>query len=657
MLRFFTSILILFSLTAQAQLNLNLMGQFSYPTNISDVWGYEDAAGNEYAFVGTQVGLSVVSLINPTTPVEIDFINGPNTTWRDIKTYSHYAYVVNEAFGGLLIIDLSNLPTSISYTQTLCEIGFQEAHNIFIDVPAGRAYLFGAKADSLTNGNYILDLTADPENPVYLGQYDTYIHDGFARGDTLWGSQIYEGTFAAVDVSDPANPVVLGSHITPLDFTHACWLSPDGKTLAASDETAGAFVSTFDVSDLNNIVELDRFQTPTATNAIMHNTFYHGNYIFNSYYTAGVVVLDATYPDNLVQVAYYDTSPVSGGGFVGCWGVYPYFSSGNVLATDRQQGLFYLSFTPQNAGYLQGDITDANTGFPIADAQIQIQHPEHYGDASGLTGQYKTGIVGSVTTNVTVTANGYYSQTVQATISEGFITYQDFDLVPIVPCDNSYAIQLKAFLEGMYNQTLDEMTADINQLGLIPLNQPFNTAPFNYTGVEFLHSVDPTIIDWVFVELRDVTDPSIIIDQRACLIHQDGMLSDIDGRFPLKFCDATAGGTYYVTLYHKSHLGVISSSTITLSNSSNYDFSSSTTQAAGFLQQKMLNTKAVLYSGEYDNNGLLNNQDFNKWAQQNAIVNQYINWDCDGNGVVNNLDFNLWEVNKSKVGNSLIAKP
>lgn len=657
MLRYFISLFILVCTTANAQLNLNLMGQLSYPTNISDVWGYEDAAGNEYAFVGTQVGLSVVSLINPTTPTEVGFINGPNTTWRDIKTYSHYAYVVNESSGGLLIIDLSNLPSSFTYTETLCNIGFQEAHNIFIDVPQGKVYLFGAKADSLTNANYILDIATDPENPVYLGQYDTYIHDGFARNDTLWGSQIYEGTFAAVDVSDPQNPVVLGSHITPLDFTHACWLSPDGKTLAASDESAGAFVSTYDVSDLNNIVELDRFQTPTATNAIMHNTFYHGNYIFNSYYTAGVVVLDATYPDNLVQVGYYDTSPVSGGGFVGCWGVYPYFSSGNVLATDRQQGLFYLSFTPQNAGYLQGDITDASTGFPIANAQIQIQHTEHYGAQSGLTGDYKTGIPGGATANVTVTANGYYAETVQVTITEGQITYQNFNLTPVIPCNNDYGIQVQAFLEGMFSPGIEEMIATINQQNLIPLTQPFNTSPFNYSGIEFLHSFDDSVIDWVLLELRDATDPSIIIEQRACLIHKDGMLTDIGGRFPVKFCNGLLGTNYYLALYHKSHLGVISSSTITLSNSSNYDFTSATTQAAGFLQQKMLNTKAVLYSGEYDNNGLVNNQDFNKWAQQNAIVNQYVNWDADGNGVVNNLDFNLWEVNKSKVGNSLITKP
>ena len=40
------------------------------------------------------------------------FVPGLNSIWRDIKTYGHYAYVTTEAYNGLLIIDLSNLPDS-----------------------------------------------------------------------------------------------------------------------------------------------------------------------------------------------------------------------------------------------------------------------------------------------------------------------------------------------------------------------------------------------------------------------------------------------------------------------------------------------------------------------------------------------------------------
>ena len=46
-----------------------------------------------------------------------------------------------------------------------------------------------------------------------------------------------------------------------------------------------------------------------------------GNYLVTSYYTSGITVVDATDPSNLIEIAYYDTSPdYDGGEFEGCWG-------------------------------------------------------------------------------------------------------------------------------------------------------------------------------------------------------------------------------------------------------------------------------------------------------------------------------------------------
>ena len=75
---------------------------------------------------------------------------------------------------------------------------------------------------------------------------------------------------------------------------------------------------------------------------IPHNTHVFGDYLVTSYYTSGVTIIDASDPFNLIEVAYYDTSPSSGGSFDGCWGAYPYLPSGLILATDQQEGLFVL---------------------------------------------------------------------------------------------------------------------------------------------------------------------------------------------------------------------------------------------------------------------------------------------------------------------------
>ena len=57
---------------------------------------------------------------------------------------------------------------------------------------AGTIYVFGS---SKHNGSTVmLDATADPMDPTYLGATDDwYVHHGFARNDTLYESNIYEG--------------------------------------------------------------------------------------------------------------------------------------------------------------------------------------------------------------------------------------------------------------------------------------------------------------------------------------------------------------------------------------------------------------------------------------------------------------------------------
>ncbi len=62
-------------------------------------------------------------------------------------------------------------------------------------------------------------------------------------------------------------------------------------------------------------------------------------------------------------------------------------------------------------------------------------------------------------------------------------------------------VDITAFLEGPYNGTI--MTQGLT--GLVPLNQPYNTAPWNYTGTESVVSVPALAIDWVLIELRDAT--------------------------------------------------------------------------------------------------------------------------------------------------------
>lgn len=441
MLKLYSNVLLalLIACGANAQLNLSFVGQLDYPNSrgdCSDIWGYVDGMGNEYAIVGNQNGTSIVDVsTDPANPTEVFFSPGATTIWRDMKVYGTTAYITNEGGNGLKIIDLSNLPGAITasdvYQFTGSTYPFTTAHNVFIDVPAGRCYVTGANWSE--GGAIILDLTVDPLNPAELGAYDDYyMHDIYVRNDTMWGGAIDDGFFTVVDVSNPASCVTLAMQNTPSTFSHNVWLSDDGNTLYTTDEVADAYIAAYDVSDITNIVETDRIQSSPGMDVIPHNTFVHNtNFLVTSYYRDGVTIHDCTNPSNLVEVGFYDTSPAfDGDGFNGCWGVYPYLPSGRIIASDIENGCIVLEPVYTQASFLEGTITDASTTNPINNATVDIVAANVI-DNSDLSGDYQTGVATAGTYDVTYSQLGYISQTITGiTLTSGQTVVQDVQLIP-----------------------------------------------------------------------------------------------------------------------------------------------------------------------------------------------------------------------------------
>lgn len=418
---FAVGITLLWSCTMQAQSNISLLGHLDYQalrsTDLSNLWGYSDEEGNEYALVGVNGlgtpnsgGLSVVNVTDPANPVEVFFAPGPPSAWREIKVWGDHAYVTTEANFGLQIVDLSPLPQSTDLPVTLFHgEGWNTAHSLFID-ENGRLYIHGSNRG---NGGVIMyDLTQDPEAPVEVGEYDPmYCHDSFARGDTLYAAHIYAGLFTIVDVSNPAAPVMLGSSPTPSSFTHNMWLDDTGDHLYTSDEVGNAFVGSYDVSDPSDVVELDRIRSDPGHNVIPHNVYWLDHFLVVSYYTYGVVIYDASHPDNLVEVGHYDTSPYTGYGFHGAWGVYPFLPSGNLLISDIEGGLYVLAPTYVHASWLKGLITDAITGAPVNQAMVALESTAAK-DSTSFNGLYALGTADAGTYTVTVSATGYPTATI-----------------------------------------------------------------------------------------------------------------------------------------------------------------------------------------------------------------------------------------------------
>jgi len=428
---------LLIAVSTNAQLNLNLLGDLQYAAqrgDCSDVWGYVDGFGNEYAIVGNETGTSIVDVTDPANPTEIFYSAGDQTIWRDMKVWGTTAYITNEGGSGLKIIDLSNLPGAITgadvYQYTGSTYPFTTAHNIFID-EVGRAYITGA--DNGVGGAIILDVATDELNPIELGRYDEfYMHDIFVRGDTLWGGAINDGFFAVADISDPMNCVTMATHFTPTTFSHNVWLSDNGNYLFTTDEVSDAYIASYDVSDIANIFQLDQVQSSPGQDVIPHNVFVFGDYLVTSYYRDGIVIHDASNPGNLIEVGNYDTSPAfAGDGFNGAWGVFPYFPSGNIIASDIENGLFVLGPTYSPGAYLEGNVTDFATTNPIDNAQVEILTTTSI-DNSDVAGDYASGVGTGGTFDVTFSKLGYVSQTISnVVLTNGNTTVLDVQLVPI----------------------------------------------------------------------------------------------------------------------------------------------------------------------------------------------------------------------------------
>jgi choice-of-anchor B domain-containing protein len=430
---------IVLPIVVTAQINMSQLGYLDIPslhnTELNDIWGYTDEDGNEYALVGCFDGTSVVDVTDPANPTEIAWFPGMNSIWRDLKVYDDYAYVTTEANEGLLIIDLSPLPASTTLPSTLYTgptgDEWYSAHNLYQD--DGYVYIFGAGRDN--GGVIILDVATDPMNPIEVGSFEQwYCHDGYVRNDTGYFGHVNDGFFSIVDLTDKANvnlSDVIGTLSTSSNFTHNCWPSDDGNTLFTTDEVPNGFLDSYDISDPANPVFLDQVQSSPGNNIIPHNAHVWGNYLVTSYYTDGVVVHDISNPSNMVEIANFDTSPnYSGNTFNGCWGVYPFFSSTNIIASDTEEGLYVLGLSPTLTSYLQGEVTNAGTGQPINNAQIEILTTPTV-DYSDVLGDYSIGTTNSGLYEVRYSAPGFYADTFDITFSAGTIVTQNVALEQI----------------------------------------------------------------------------------------------------------------------------------------------------------------------------------------------------------------------------------
>ena len=191
--------------------------------------------------------------------------------------------------------------------------------------------------------------------------------------------------------------------------------------------------------------------------------------------------------------------------------------------------------------------------------------------------------------------------------------------MPVTVTQCNVYVSPKVLLSGPYNESNNLMNDGLRSSGVIPTNQPFNSAQYTdigYAGTETIGAgvLSVTglnaIVDWVLVELHDASTPSTIVARQAALVQRDGdVVSAADGFSPVGFA-GLGSNTVYVAIRHRNHLGVMTANTVTLSSISVVvDFTSVLTanyqlagpQGSTYAQRTLNNGKRALWEGNLSN--------------------------------------------------------
>lgn len=190
------------------------------------------------------------------------------------------------------------------------------------------------------------------------------------------------------------------------------------------------------------------------------------------------------------------------------------------------------------------------------------------------------------------------------------------NLVDVYDCN--YNLQLTVFLEGYYMGNGQMQAALYNQ------------------GI----STNPNEVDSVTVRLHKSNNYNEIVGSYTGIVNTNGqILCDYAGVLP---------GEYWVSIKNRNHIETVSSTALNFTGQSTLSvyLNNSANSYGGNMKQMGSNISAI-FSGDIDQNGYLELDDYNLWDIEYQLGYPHTDYtpDLDGNGYVELDDYNLWDVN------------
>ena len=350
-------------------------------------------------------GAFIFDITNPDAPVLASWYNpGASVFFLEAVVIGNRGYFGSGSGTGVHIVDLTDPyhPVLLGTVDSTHGNAHNSIHEMVVFDQNGRRYLIeNYNSLSVTKILKVIDVT-NPSAPIFVRDITPtdpqWVHAMVVKGNRMftsgWGNTASRGRTEIYDISNIGSqaPALLGfisdaTGTTAGNNMHSAWPSEDGNYLYSARETNNGTgdIRIYNISNPASPLLVNRITTADlGLNAVTpHNPVVAGNFLYVSWYQAGVQVFNISQPANPVRVGQYDTyqpqfTPPAdegysaGGGragrrerlvrsepwdmicggerlqnslpsnYDGNWAVYPFLGQNKILAGDLKNGLLIL---------------------------------------------------------------------------------------------------------------------------------------------------------------------------------------------------------------------------------------------------------------------------------------------------------------------------
>ncbi|SDZ75259.1 hypothetical protein SAMN05660964_00136 [Thiothrix caldifontis] len=168
----------------------------------------------------------------------------------------------------------------------------------------------------------------------------------------------------------------------------------------------------------------------------------------------------------------------------------------------------------------------------------------------------------------------------------------------------SIRLQARVMLQGAFDSSTRLMRDTLRIKQQLPMTTPYHLSDLPNTGSQHVASKlletsgNDAIVDWVLLELRDSTDPTLVKARVTGVVQRDGDIVDSqtgENSFTLNMIEP---GNYYLSVHHRNHLAVMSASAIAFGDTTvMVDFSQENTVTYGNHARTLSGKVALLWAG------------------------------------------------------------